>query len=83
MIFLLDAPFIEFFSMCSHIFPWFSHIFSMFVAGECPAAPTPRKVYPVLLDLIAAAGRTGHDADLLEHAKECGWEQSQGDEGDS
>ena len=42
--------------------------------GEFPAKPSLRKVYPVLLDLIAAAGRTGHDADLLEHAKECGWD---------
>ena len=56
--------------------------------GEIPATAScmwcpspPRKVYPVLLDLIAAAGRTGHDADLLEHAKECGWDATCNDWG--
>ena len=38
---------------------------------EADLLPHFQKVYPVLLDLIAAAGRTGQDADLLEHAKEC------------
>ncbi|CAJ1453422.1 unnamed protein product, partial [Effrenium voratum] len=39
---------------------------------ELDILPHFHNVFPVLLDLIAAAGRTGEqDADLLEHAREC------------
>lgn len=39
---------------------------------EADILPHFQRVFPVLLDLISAAGRTGQeDADLLEHASEC------------
>lgn len=39
---------------------------------EADLLPHFQRVFPVLLDLIGAAGKTGQqDADLLEHAKEC------------